>query len=454
MKNQKNDQLLTLLLAVILLFASSAVSMAQDEPELHKKIAPQLLQQDFTRLRDTLQKIHAGLYRYKSKEEIDRLFDSKFALLKDSLDEMAYFHIMRSLVSGIEDGHTACFLSGETENQLFKSHTLFPIQPLFICERAYVACDTKEFQAGTEILTINQKSIKEIRRALFEFIPSDGANETGKQVELNKFFFGHYAIALGECPSFTVDYKMPSGKTGRRILAAVPINEIQCRPVNTNVEKYLQLTYMPGSVAVLTISSFLNDYLEQNKENIKTFLEASFRTLKNKDINKLIIDLRDNKGGEDENGALLYAYLTDKPFRYYDSLKSTTKVLEHPNLGLQQPKENNFTGKIIFLINGKSFSTTAEFCAIAKSNRRGVFIGEETGGGYYGNTSGDRATVILPNTKIRVNIPMNKYVLAVKKTRYKDRGVMADIAIVPTIREVLEHKDPIITKALKLIEKE
>jgi len=445
--------LATYCLSLLLLVVSASGIKAQDKPDVHRKIAPAQLQHDFTLLRDTLQKIHAGLYRYKSKAEMDRLFATKFALLKDSLNELSYFSMLRSLVSDIEDGHTACFLPSELENQIFKSPNLFPIQPLFIGQQAYVACDTKDFQAGTEILAINNEKIKDLRRTLFSVIPTDGANETGKQVELNKFFFGHYAFALGERASFTVDYKTPSGMVKQTTLAAVAVNDIQCRPANSKVEKYLQLNYQPGNIAVLTVQSFLNGYLDDTKENLKIFLTASFQELKVNKINKLIIDLRDNKGGEDENGALLYAYLTDKPFRYYDSLKSTTKNLEHPNLGLQQPKENNFTGKVEFLINGKCFSTTAEFCAVAQSNERGIFIGEETGGGYYGNTSGDRATVELPNTHIRVNIPMNKYVLAVKKTRYKDRGVIPDVTLIPTIQDYLDKKDVVLAKALNLIEK-
>jgi hypothetical protein len=442
---------LFLFLFLFLILVSTA--NAQNKPDVHRKIAPLQLQRDFTVMRDTLQKIHAGLYRYKSKPEIDRLFDSKFALLKDSLDELTYFGIMRSLISGIEDGHTACFLPGELENPLFNSPKLFPIQPMFIGQRAYVACDTKEFPAGTEILAIDQQTIKELRHKLFGVIPTDGANETGKQVELNKFFFGHYVFALGERDSFEVDYRIPSGAINHKTLVAVAVNDIQCRPVNSKVEKYLQVSYRPGNIAVLTIQSFLDGYLADTKENFNAFLATSFQELKARKVNKLIVDLRDNKGGEDEHGASLYAYLTDKPFRYYDSLKSTTKNLAHPNLGLQQPKENNFMGKVAFLINGKCFSTTAEFCAVAKSNNRGVFIGEETGGGYYGNTSGDRATVELPNTHIRVNIPMNKYVLAVKKARYKDRGVISDVILIPTIQDFLEKRDVVFAKALKLMEK-
>ena len=102
------------------------------------------------------------------------------------------------------------------------------------------------------------------------------------------------------------------------------------------------------------------------------------------------------------------------------------------------------------MINGLSFSTTADFCAIAKSNNRGIFIGEETGGGYYGNTSGGAVNVKLPGSNIDINIPQFKYVNDVKKAKYKDRGIIPDYTIVPTIDDVLQQKDVQLNYALKL----
>jgi len=37
------------------------------------------------------------------------------------------------------------------------------------------------------------------------------------------------------------------------------------------------------------------------------------------------------------------------------------RALHHPNLGVQQPSMPTFAGKVLILINGDSFSTTAEF---------------------------------------------------------------------------------------------
>ncbi len=236
-----------------------------------------------------------------------------------------------------------------------------------------------------------------------------------------------------------------------KILTADYFPKMQCAPDRAVVNQYLSLEYRPNAIAVMTIKTFANEYLKRTKENFETFLAVSFKELKDKKITKLIIDLRENGGGEDSNGLLLYRYLADEPFQYYASLNSTKRIItDHPNLATQQPEDNNFTGKVEFLIGGKSFSGAAEFSSVARTNSRGVFIGEETAGGYYGNTSGSKIALVLPNTKIRVNVPLTKYVMAVKKVEYKDRGIIPDYIIVPTIDDYIHQNDVQMDFALKL----
>src|SRR5204863_5536590 len=135
-------------------------------------------------------------------------------------------------------------------------------------------------------------------------------------------------------------------------------------------------------------------------------------------------------GGEDELGRELFSYFADQPFRYYHDLivnKPTFRFFQyapdreplpanihdlikpgrdkkfhfvgHPNWGTLQPAAPHFSGKVVVLMNGGSFSTTCEFLSMLH-NRGGVtFVGEETAGGYYGNTSGASVPVMLPNSK-------------------------------------------------------
>ncbi|MDB5144119.1 MAG: Peptidase family [Mucilaginibacter sp.] len=450
MKAYLRNLFITLILAIQITAVYS-----QSQTDYTKKIAPELLKKDFKTLRDSLQSLHAGLYRYKSEAEMNEMFDRCYQKLDYPMTEIDFFAIVSGLASSIEDGHTECFLPQDMIQAIIANVKVFPIQPKYIGDKAYVPCDTKEFPAGTEIVKIDDQPVNEIRTSLFRLLSSDGSIETEKYVKIND---GHdpfsylYFVVYGEKVDFRITYKTTSGKLAEKQLPAEYFPRMECGPVRTSINQYLSLEYRSKGVAVMTLKTFANEYLERTKENFEKFLAASFKELRDKKINKLIIDLRENGGGEDTNGLLLYRYLSDKPFQYYSSLNTTKHtIIDHPNLAVQQPEDNNFTGKVEFLIGGKSFSGAAEFSSIARTNSRGLFIGEETAGGYYGNSSGSKFALILPNTRIRVNIPLTKYVMAVKKVKYKDRGVLPDYTIIPTINDYLQHMDVQMDYALKLL---
>ena len=48
--------------------------------------------------------------------------------------------------------------------------------------------------------------------------------------------------------------------------------------------------------------------------SFEKFLKTSFQTIREKQVENLIIDLRNNEGGIDKRGALLMSYLTNKEF--------------------------------------------------------------------------------------------------------------------------------------------
>ncbi len=336
------------------------------------------------------------------------------------------------------------------------SDKIFPLQLRFINNQAYIPCETKMFSSATEIISVDGEPIGKIKEKLFGYLPSDGKIQTEKYWEMNNGdnpFFILYYLIYGQNSSFNVSYKTKTGKIESTVINADNFKNLECFPKPVAIDKYLLLDYKQNSTAILTIKTFNEDFLKISNEDFASFLNKSFREINQKGIKTLIIDLRNNSGGQDVFGSLLYSYLTDKPFSYYASIESVSKKFtasDHPNLAVQKPNKNNFKNTVLFLINGKSFSTTAEFCSIAKSNKRGMFTGEETGGGYYGNISGERATIILPNSKIKINIPLDKYVMAVQKAKYKDRGIIPEYVILPTIDDIIQNKDVQLNAVLKL----
>ena len=432
-------------------------SFAQTGNYQPKKIAPVLLKQDFLLLRDTMRKIHPGLYVYKSKTAVDGMFDSCFSTIQDSMTITDFYALTRFVIASIGDGHTNCRLSNEFINDYYSNVKIFPAMVMFIHDRAFIFCCKQNTElTETELLSINNHSLKEIIQRLFKYIQSDGFIQSHKNWELPEDFQLLFNILYGVNNSYNITYKTKSGEIKYTTLQADIIKNVFCSSPFPRPDKYLQLTYKTNNIAVLSIKSFYNDLLEQTGENFSTFLDSAFTDIKNKKVQKLLIDIRSNQGGNDENGELLYSYLTAKPFMYYADQATVDDhytLQKHPNLALQQPKENNFKGKIYVLVNGRSFSASAEFSSIVKTNNRGKFIGEECGGGYYGNTSGAETYLTLPNTQITARIPMVKYSMAVKKIGNKAWGIKPDYPVYTTISDIVEKKDGQLDYSINLIKK-
>jgi C-terminal processing protease CtpA/Prc len=245
----------------------------------------------------------------------------------------------------------------------------------------------------------------------------------------------------------------------------------------------IQLNHRQG-IALLTVRTFGMGPYQNAKISYPSFLKSVFQELEDKNTQHLIIDLRDNGGGADAYGKILVQHLIDKPFRYYEHLRinntefsffehtnippderiqnpgrfrkndeGTFDLLFHPNLGEQKPIPPIFKGKAYVLINGNSFSGTGECTSLIHFHKKAVFIGEECGAGYYGNTSGFMPMLILPNTKIRVRIPMIRYTMAVSGYP-QDRGIIPDHPVSPTIEDLLSQRDTVMEFTIDLIKNE
>ncbi len=124
------------------------------------------------------------------------------------------------------------------------------------------------------------------------------------------------------------------------------------------------------------------------------------------------------------------------------------KSIEKPT----PPQENPFMGNLFILAGGVTYSGGAEFCSLVKHNRKAIFVGEEVGGGFYGNTSGYSFTLTLPNSKITVEVPIIRFVLDVDGQK-PGTGALPDFPIQPDINDFLNGIDTELNFTIGLIRK-
>jgi len=434
------------------------------------------LKKDFSVVKAALKEAHAGIYRYSDKVDIENHFVFMEKGINRPMTEQAFFRYLNPFIATIKDGHTKFHREGRPDDLFaFAKTGYFPLKLYFYGNKAYVRSDTVNgrISAGAEITSINGRPVKVVRDLIFKNIFVDGKGNTMKYALINDSFGGYYATFIETSKLFKVGY-VDNGQAKTISIAGVSSQNIG--HIENLVAPY-QLSFPGERIALMRISVFQPGPAAVGFDK---FLSESFQAIRNAQISTLLLDLRNNEGGIDAYGIMLYSYLTDISFNYYDrftvagpaeySFSRYAKLppeLEHlkrfikkvdgeyqfsqkVGLGPQQPNPLNFNGKLIILINGRSFSVTSEFASIAKDNRRAVFIGEDTGGAAGGNTSGAFALVTLPNTKLGLDIPLLGYHMHLKDYSQADFGVKADYQIVPSIKDIMEKNDPVMQKALAL----
>lgn len=451
------------------------------------------LKQDFNIFKASLEEGHPALYRYKSKSEMDSIFESASASITKPMSDREFMLLLCKVVAQIGDGHLRVVPPKNRLDKLDESATAIPFQPywsegkLYI-KRNYSTLEDKEF-LGAQIISINGHSSDDFLRDYLLHFPSDGNNITNKyrMLERSRFFTRNFYILYGYAESYEVAYISPNESTVKTSkLAGLLFDkliEIADKRYPANAFPLAEFN-LSGTeqTAYLRITSFDKERLKDSRIDFPKFIRNSFQSLAENKIKNLILDLRGNGGGTDEYGKLLFSYFINQPFDYYESLRmnkntydffkytnrpgmkapdgmlkanseGTFDNIQHPNFGKQTPSLPTFTGNIYVLINGGCFSTTSEFLSLLHFHTKAVFIGEESGGGYYGNSSGPTPDLKLPNTKVRVEIPLMKYAMAVKDYQYADRGLMPNYTIVPTIKDKLANKDLELEFARELINK-
>ena len=343
---------------------------------------------------------------------------------------------------------------------------------------------------GSELLSIDNRPVSEIIQRMLAFVPHDAHIETARyrRLESTGFFGMLLSLLYGRRSSYTIAYK-EFGSLDEKIInvASIKATELDSifagrYPGAQKERPPIQLEYKED-IAILTVRTFSSGAYRSVKIGYPAFLKNAFQELEEKNTRHLIVDLRDNGGGDDAYGKLLFQHLIDRPFQYYahlrmnrsefsflehtdvspeqskhlaDRLKKndegTYDLLLHPNLGEQKPIPPVFKGKVYVLINGNSFSGTGECTSLMHYHKVAIFFGEECGAGYYGNTSGFMTHLTLPNTKIRVRIPMLRYTMAVSGYP-KDRGIIPEYPVTPDIEDLVDKKDTVMQFTLDLIRK-
>ena len=462
---------------------SCAVVGCQEKPHtiVEQKLPLKAIQEDFESFRMILEAVHPGIYLYNSQKEMSRRFDSVYKTLTNDATVLDLMNRLEPIVNSLHCGHTSVFLPEGFSDSIHRLKAFFPI-PLNVVENKLVVNSTEfEIPLGAEIVSINGEKADVLMPDMWEYEPVDGYNTLYQQEEGAWDFATNYFKFRGPQKAFKIGYKTEASDKEIHVnIAAVDYDKVMdterffalSEDVNYDMEMFDDEGY-----ALLTIYTFGYDTWSTDRA-FENFIKNSFRLIeRSPNIHNLVIDLRNNTGGNFHNMFHLYGYLTKRTewkefktaYTVFDRIPYTPFLSKGENdvAGIQAsldstfsskkqgrfvrqytdnetlyPSQYPFKGQVYVLTNSNVQSAAAYFAALLKDEGRAKIIGNETGGSGTNTNSFHLLTYELPHTKIRLTVPVVHAEFSLQGNNHTaGHGVQPDYPVSLSLADLKENND-------------
>ena len=455
-----------LFLALVL---SSLLCQGQASPKFSSKEVAE----DLRYLHASLKEAHYDAFAYTTEEEYELAYRrAKSSIPRDSLTLLETINLFQQLVAVLNNGHTSIDFPIQPYIEYASSGgTIFPLELAFEDNRSIIRKNWStngDINPGDEILSIDGRSMKEILDRIGRQVSAERLYFKKAKIELYSFP-RYYWQVFGEQTSFEVKIRSDGMIRTHSLQAVKAIEGYEAKRTEV-IDPRMRLEFFK-SAAYLNPGGFGGDEKEYQK-----FIDSAFAKIKANKCKNLIVDLRNNPGGDDSYSDYLVSYLADRPFRWNSSftLKTSALLKEHVRkerdttrlfwqealdhkdgeiYGFEfeeyspQKETKRFDGKVFVLINRQSHSQSAVTAAQIQDYGFGTLVGEETGD--FPSLYASIFQFSLPNTGIPVSVSKG-YMIRVNGSTKKE-GVQPDIFIRD---HLLDEEDEILNGLLSRLEEE
>jgi|GEM_PF-1441504 len=446
---------------------------------------PAQLRQDLVLLQTELEKVHPGLYTYTSKPQLDALWDNISTQLDAAMTPLQFFRLLMPLHRAIGNNHTKIYPPENYVKALTTDLPRLPLRLYWYQDSLFVTEDVSrenQIGQGSQIISINGEDALAVFRFLANQLTTDGLNLSYPYTLTGLGFSRYYGYYKGTPEEFLIEYITPDGIQKKAHLKGISVPEIMAnreariKPLPPKDKLHFEVQ---NGVGILRLSTFQIDPSSNlSPKAYKALLKSTFSQLESAKIKTLILDLRDNGGGYPEAANHLLSYLISEIVYPSKSEHALVDAIPQPHhyeedmffkhfhrqplkwdgeyyqvKGAAQtkvkPSSLTFTGKLLVLINSRCASATTELLGQIASHCSATFIGEETGGNPATQVASDLLSLILPNSKLKVQVPVIRSVMNVNFEN-KGYGVQPDLPFRPRMEDILSGKDTLLEFALEL----
>jgi carboxyl-terminal processing protease len=345
-----------------------------------------------------------------------------------------YYKVLMKFYALLKDGHTNVYPPDSLSSEFYSRP---PFRTELIEGRVFVTQVMSDsllksgIVPGLEVLEIGSQPV--ISYAEQNIKPYQSSSTT-QDLEVREFT---YALLAGpKNKPIALQFKDQKGKIVDRIISRTGYHDVK----GSKTLEYRTI----NNIGYLTINNFEDNSIIKQFDSLYTA-----EIIKTKG---LIIDIRYNGGGSGNIGFNIISRLTDKPFKI--SASKTLKYVSKPNSepfwedngpGLWNPNGKIYYNKpVVVLVGPRTFSAAEDFAVAFDFLKRGKLVGMVTGG-----STGQPVPFDLPGGgSARVcgkhdSYPDGKEFVGV--------GIMPDVVVKKTVRDLMNGKDAAKDVALKML---
>ncbi len=405
------------LLALCLPLAAMAPALAH-APRPESRLTPQQLQQDLRFLQEAIAKTHPAPSHSVKPDALAQAYRDIEARFTAPMSRDEAWRLMSTLNPVFSDAHMS--VVPPDRERLMRAHLeqggrFFPYE--VVVEQDGSVFIKAELGGGASALSgmridsINGMPASEL--AVHMLARSYGDTAALRANVLSDRWWLYYWKMVGAPEQYELQLSKAGqvqvvGKPGSKAIPALMRDDVE-------FERNYRLDMLPDHVALLTVGSFL----WPDKARFFAFAEQAFTTLRDKKVKTLLIDVRDNGGGDDDMWKQgLLKYIADKPFRNgsdYVKMVIPGRASGSEKVGdivrgqvdsWVQPQLSHplhYSGKVYVLVGRMTYSSAVLFANVMQDFKFATLVGAP--GVADTRTTGGVQQFVLPHTGLGLTIP-------------------------------------------------
>lgn len=441
--------------------------------------------EDFLIYINTLKEAYPGLYDVLTPEELEQYIAKTVASIDTISKDVKYDKfrgIIKGAVSKIHDSHISLYPTLWEKSDYPDSQPQVYVGWIGDTLRCTQATKQYAHLIGKPIAKVNGYSADSARKIVVE-------TTVGYDAKVKHYVDYHLAtigfgILCGD--DFDIDIEFTDGEKvkvkGQSTKSGWPryVNNWGVFMNANRHRNWYSLKMINDSTAYVGLTTF--ELNQVQVEEIAAFIDSIAA------VPNLIVDVRNNSGGNVEPLEQLYSYIAGAPmelngyckvnkkgnfehFKYSMNYNDVMEIFgeykaqegkdgfyyqEQINKKIVPDSAINYKGRVYVLTNENSISAATLFPALLVRNHRGVVVGRETRTAYHFMNAMKFADIRLPNSLLTVRIPLVECVFdTIVNARVPyGRGVIPDYIVPLTLDEItFASGDAILNYTLDLIDR-